>query len=241
VLPKYPTKNLIKDLEIAVVNILFHNLMIKYITAMFKFTETEFSKQVGHYFPQEALAFAFNVYVQENFIFKITPPRTTKKGDYRPPTAFRPNPIITINRDLLPYEFLVVYLHEVAHYITYKEHKQPIMPHGKEWKNHYRQIFQSLLSTAVLPNEVQKIYETHLKHIKSSSTLDATLNELFYKDKTKNCNEVLVRELKPNDLFLCQKKVFRFDGMIRTRARCTMIRNHKPYIVIGHAKVIKLH
>jgi hypothetical protein len=206
---------------------------------MSKFTEAEFIAQVGHYFPPEVLTFVFHLFAQENFSFKIVPPRETKKGDYRPPTSHRQLPLITVNGNLPKYEFLVVYLHEVAHYLAYKEHKKRLAPHGKEWKAQYRQLFQKLLSAVTLPDEVRNAFEIHLKHIKSSSALDATLNELFYKDK--NSNEVSVNELDPNDLFLYQKKVFRFDCMVRTRARCTMIRNNRSYVVAGHAKVIKIN
>jgi hypothetical protein len=208
---------------------------------MSKPTEAEFSAQVGRFFPPEALTFVFNLFDKENFSLKITPPRESKTGDYRPPTPHRRLPLITVNGDLPPYEFLVVYLHEVAHYMTYKEHRRYITPHGKEWKNQYRQLFQQLFSAVDLPDKVRSAFETHLKQIKSSSALDMALNELFRKDEVRNPNEMMVKELKHNDLFLCQKNVFRFDYMVRTRALCTMIRNNRSYFVAGHAKVMKIN
>jgi hypothetical protein len=204
-------------------------------------TEAEFSAQVGRFFPPEALAFVFNIFDKESFSLKVTPPRESKKGDYRPPTPQRRLPLITVNGDLPPYEFLVVYLHEVAHYMTYKEYKKNITPHGKEWKNQYRQLFQKLFSAVALPEEVKSAFETHLKHVKSSSVLDVTLNVLFRKYDTKNSNEVFVKELQLNDLFLYQKEVFRFDGMIRTRARCIKIRNNSLWVLGAHAKVVKIN
>jgi hypothetical protein len=207
---------------------------------MFKITEAEFAAQFGRYFPPEALSFSFYLFDKENFGIKITPHRESKKGDFRPLAPQRPLPLVTINSTLSPYEFLVVYLHEVAHYMVYKWHPKRIAPHGKEWKTQYRQLFHELLSAVTLPDEVKFAFETHLQHVKSSSALDGALNDLFYKNNVKYPNEFMVKELRPNDLFLCQKKVFRFDCLIRTRARCTMIRNNKSYLVAGHAKVFKI-
>ena len=235
-------------------NNLSRNLIIKirlYLVAMSKFTKadfiaqskftkSEFIAQMGHYFPPEARIFVAKIFTQENFYLEITPPRESKKGDYRHCHPLFGRPFITINDNLPPYEFLLVYLHEVAHHIAYKEHARNIRPHGKEWKAKYRQLFHELFAAVTLPDEVRSAFETHLKHIKSSSILDVTLNALFNKDKAKEPNEVFVKELQPNDLFLCQKKVFRFDCMVRTRARCTMIRNERRYLVAGHAKVVKL-
>jgi hypothetical protein len=207
---------------------------------MFKPTEAEFAAKVGHFFPPEALTFVFNIFNQENFILKITPPRVKKKGDFRPPRRNRILPLITINNDLSPYEFLEVYLHEVAHHMTSKWYQRGLLPHGIEWQNEYRQLFQELLSTVALPKAVRNAFESHLIDIKRSSNLDLVWYELFYKDEINNPNELLVRELQPNDLFLCQKKVFRFDSMVRTRALCTLIQNNDSYLVAGHAKVRRL-
>ncbi|MDR1112363.1 MAG: hypothetical protein LBL18_01180 [Bacteroidales bacterium] len=208
---------------------------------MSKITEAEFVAQIGRYFPPEALSFSFSLFDKENFRIKITPHRRSKKGDFRLSAFPHSPPLITINSTLSPYEFLVVYLHEVAHYMAYKWHPKRIAPHGKEWKAQYRQLFHELLSTVTLPSEVKIAFETHLQHVKSSSASDGALNNLFYKDSVIHPDEFMVKELQPNDLFLCQKKVFRFERLVRTRVRCIMIRNNKPYLVPGHVKVLKIN
>ena len=65
--------------------------------------------------------YCFQLYKKYQFRLKITAPRKTKLGDYRFRASNKTH-LITINCNLNPYAFLIVYLHEVAHCITTIKH-----------------------------------------------------------------------------------------------------------------------
>jgi hypothetical protein len=53
---------------------------------------------------------------------------------------------ITVNVNLNPYNFLVTYLHEVAHLEVYRQYKRRQPPHGKAWKTHFRLLLIPVMS-----------------------------------------------------------------------------------------------
>ena len=68
-----------------------------------------------------------------NVSFKVVKSRKTKLGDFRM-SQFVKQPIITVNRDLNQYSFLITSLHEFAHCHTFQKYGNSVLPHGKEWK-----------------------------------------------------------------------------------------------------------
>ena len=71
---------------------------------------------------------------------KISRSRTTKLGDYRPPQGNIKIHRISVNHDLNSYAFLVTLLHELAHLVTWQNHKRKAKPHGTEWKNAFKSL-----------------------------------------------------------------------------------------------------
>ena len=61
-----------------------------------------------------------------------------------------------IYNDLNQYAFLITYLHEVAHLITYQKHKNKVAPHGKEWKNDFKIVLLPILNPQVFPDLLLK-------------------------------------------------------------------------------------
>jgi hypothetical protein len=206
-----------------------------------KINKQQFISEIKGFLPTEALDFVFDLFDKSNFSLKITPPRITKKGDYRPPSPRRPA-LITLNGDLVPYEFLLVFLHEVAHYQAFEEiekHRKKIEPHGIEWKTIYKTLIENLLETVSLPEEVSSAFRQHILNIKSSSSLDKTLNELFSKDAPVDENATTADKLQPNDLFIFRRHIFRFKEKRRTRILCTRLDNRREYSMPGQAPVIR--
>jgi len=64
---------------------------------------------------------------------------------------------------LNPYAFLVTYLHEVAHFLTYQRHKNLVNPHGQEWKNAFGELFDPILDSELLPGELVPVLKAYLK------------------------------------------------------------------------------
>ena len=103
----------------------------------------------------------------------ITRKRHTKYGDFRvlPEGGHQ----ITINQMPNPYRFLIITLHEIAHLVSYQDFGRGIKPHGKEWKNTYRNIILPFLTPDIFPEELLKILQLHFRNPRASSDTDLKL------------------------------------------------------------------
>ena len=75
---------------------------------------------------------------------KITKKRQTKHGDFR--KNGNGSSLITLNTTSNPYRFLITLLHELAHFRVSQSVQYRIKPHGKEWKNTYRETLLPFLN-----------------------------------------------------------------------------------------------
>ena len=71
------------------------------------------------YFPEASVGMVGAMFEQRRFKLHFKRPRTSKLGDFRPPRAKNGICAITLNLDLNPYQMLITYVHEVAHYDVY--------------------------------------------------------------------------------------------------------------------------
>lgn len=191
------------------------------------------------YFPAEAIPFVMKYVGVCPFKFVISSPRMSKKGDFRFRLDGKKIPSITVNRDLEKYEFLLVFIHELAHYFVYVNSPYFVKSHGAEWKNQYKSLSLQLMEEVSLPRDIEQAWRQHLSRIKSSSALDEQLVAVFKKYRKENVNECLLKELKNGDCFFFRNELFRLDSFARTRATCTLLRTNRRYIIGGTAEVIK--
>ena len=107
-----------------------------------------FYKGLQDFLPPKSLH-SIATYLAENEVFlKITPKRSTKLGDYRPPFGQKGHRI-SINGDLNPYAFLNTLVHELAHLLTYKQFAQTVNSHGIEWKQNYQMLMNAFLGKGI--------------------------------------------------------------------------------------------
>ena len=134
------------------------------------------------YFPEAAVESVGEIFTQRRFKLHFKRPRSSKLGDFRPPRT--PNGIctITLNLDLNPYQMLITYVHEVAHYDVYQQYgSRSVQPHGVEWQKQFSVLLQPFMTEAIFPKNVLTALEKHLKHIKASSTADQNLQRVLQK------------------------------------------------------------
>ena len=70
---------------------------------------------------------------QLSWATSFTSERNSRYGDYTAPRNGQ-NHLITVNHNLNKYAFLITLVHEVAHLVTYNNHRHRVSPHGGEWK-----------------------------------------------------------------------------------------------------------
>ena len=194
------------------------------------------------YFPAAAVPMVAEAYMQSRFQLKFKKPRNSKLGDFRSPRGDNEVCCITLNGDLNPYQMLVTFVHEFAHYTVYKNYpKQHLEPHGEEWKQTFTQLLLPYLKPEIFPDDVIQALKRHLHHIKASSTADQNLAKVMKRyDKNASCEKTLtVEDLPEGTVFqLNNGMTFRKGPKQRTRYQCVCLENGRTYSVSGMAEVL---
>ncbi|MEQ8238892.1 MAG: hypothetical protein RIA69_06750, partial [Cyclobacteriaceae bacterium] len=146
---------------------------------------------------------------------------------------------ITINNDLNPYAFLVTYLHEVAHLVTFNEYKGKVNPHGVEWKNNFVKVVRPVLNEETFPPKVLLALKNYFKDPKASSCSDPLLYNVL-KQFDKPSDKVFLSRLTYGDVFLFNERKFKKLEKKRTRSVCMEIPSNRKYLIAEIAEVIKL-
>ena len=191
------------------------------------------------YFPEASVGMVGEIFIQRRFKLHFKHPRTSKLGDFRPSRT--PNGIcsITLNLDLNPYQMLITYVHEVAHYDVYQQYgSRRVQPHGQEWQMSFSTLLQPFLTETIFPKDVLAALQKHLQHIKASSTADQNLQRVLHK-YDKNHASVTTLESLPNGVRFVLKNglVFQKGEKQRTRYKCYCETNGRWYFVAALAKV----
>lgn len=185
--------------------------------------------------PQEAAKYCLKLWEHFGFEFKIKKSRQTKLGDYR--YAFKTKKhTITINNDLNPYAFLVTYLHEVAHLITFEEHGRKVSPHGTEWKSNFVKVAKPMLNEQVFPAPVLNALLHYFKNPKASSCSDPALyNVLRQFDGPSDL--IPLSKIAPGSSFVFNDVIYRKLEKKRTRSVCLQLETNRKYLISEVAQV----
>lgn len=169
---------------------------------------------------------------------KITKSRNTKLGDYRSPLnggAHR----ISINHDLNPYAFLITFVHELAHLIVWEKYRYRAKPHGKEWKEIFRQMMQPLLAEGIFPEEVVPALVKYLANAKAASGSDEALTIALKKYDTDSA--LILEDLPVHTSFrIPSGRAFVKGEKLRKRYRCVCLQTKRTYLVNPLVKVYPL-
>lgn len=169
-------------------------------------------------------------------LFKITKPRKTKLGDFRPGYNGRKHQI-TINGNLNKYQFLITSLHEFAHLKTHIEFGSTVKPHGSEWKKIFSQFLEPLRKDENLPDSLRKELQKNERQLKASSCNDTGLYRVLKSfDKSGN-DSFLLENLENNQHFYLGNRVFQRGILKRTRYLCKEVQTNKQYLINRLAEV----
>lgn len=191
------------------------------------------ANKIAPYLP-EGISFAIaELIVKERVVVKITRPRLTKLGDYRPPFKNETHRI-SINGDMNKYSFLVTLLHEFGHLHTWNLQKNLENPHGKLWKSEFRKLLKEYLH--VFPKDVQEGLENYLQNPKASSCSDEGLTRILnsYDDEV----QTYLEEIPFNVPFrLAGGKEMIKKEKLRKRFKCEELGTKRIYLVNPLAEV----
>ena len=191
---------------------------------------------LGKYLPAAAVDLIAAQINQLNFKLKIKRERATKLGDYRSPHSGMGH-VITINRNLNKYAFLITLVHEMAHLTNWNLNKNRVKPHGAEWKAEFKKLMQPFMNVDCFPAEVLSIIAAYAANPAASSCGDPDLLRALKKyDPDKGL--VLVEDLPHNARFrTATHQLFIKQEKRRTRYLCLEVNTNKKYLFNGLAEV----
>ena len=159
--------------------------------------------------------------------------RASVLGDYRHAHGDRAHRI-TVNGNLNRYAFLITLLHEMAHLVTYQEHGNRVLPHGREWKQIFSGILSRFLSLSVFPPDIIQALENTIRNPSASSCSDTALLRVLHRYDQKPPGVCLVENIPVNGLFsISGGRIFKKGEKIRTRFKCTEVRTGNMYYFSG--------
>lgn len=197
-----------------------------------------YHKILSEYVPEYSLEYVIDLLERYPLHLKITRERQTKHGDFRMQNNRQPQ--ITINYNLNSYAFLITLLHELAHFINYKNHKRRVAPHGTEWKNEFKNLMSPLLRPEVFPDELLKVLSKHMIDPKASSNSDPKLVLALKKYDTPT-DKILLHTLTPGTQFILNQMHLTLGEKRRTRYLCEEVKSKKKYLVNQNAEVMILN
>ncbi|MCX6296075.1 MAG: SprT-like domain-containing protein [Bacteroidetes bacterium] len=193
-------------------------------------SQLERNQSILHkYIPEKAVPVISEWIYKFDFKLRIKKSRSSKYGDYRPPTKGE-NHLITINYDMNKYAFLITLVHEIAHLSTYNKHKDKVKPHGEEWKLHYKFLMQQFLVPDVFPVDVITVLRKYMNNPAASSCSDTNLLRVLkkYDDREKT---VFLEDVPFGATFLYNDDRYFIKGeQSRKRIKCKEKESHAVYL-----------
>lgn len=184
--------------------------------------------------PARALAYCFELWLSNPFNFKIKKSRSSKLGDYRFNLRDKSH-TITVNNDLNQYSFLVTYLHEVAHLLTFTRFGRKVKPHGPEWKRQFKLLALPVLNDEVFPSDMLRALASYFKNPKASSCSDHNLYKLL--SQHDDHGKLFLSEIETGSNFVLGSRIFQKENLRRTRYVCREMATGKKYLISKSAQV----
>ncbi|MBL4654422.1 MAG: SprT-like domain-containing protein, partial [Bacteroidia bacterium] len=145
----------------------------------------QYQQVLSKYLPLKSIDLIVDWIIEYKVNLKISKSRTTKLGDYHPPTN-KHGHRISINHDLNKYAFLITLVHEIAHLINWEKYKNKVRPHGEEWKNEYQELMKCIIDPNIFPHDILAVINDHMTNPFASSCTDIGLMRILRKyDSTK--------------------------------------------------------
>lgn len=199
-------------------------------------TRAELENIIKRYVPEGTEAYVVALLAKHKIQLKLNKPRSSKYGDYRSPGRDSKHHRITVNKDLNPYNFLVTFLHEVAHLTAFEKYRHTIDPHGKEWKSEFKIILEPIVHEHQLPEDIQRALKQYMNDPAASSCSDTHLSKVLSKyDKDQ---KLLLEQIPLGTIFrLDTGRIFKKGKKLRSWYQCFELPSNKEYKVSGISKV----
>tara|TARA_R110001583_G_scaffold145635_2_gene297576 strand:- start:5085 stop:5699 length:615 start_codon:yes stop_codon:yes gene_type:complete len=190
-------------------------------------------EKLSKYIPKNAVHLVEKILIDHPIHIKIVKNRNTKHGDFK---RFKDGSFqITINNNLNEYQFLSTLIHEIAHFTTYKKHRN-VKPHGIEWKLNFQHLMLPFLQPTIYPQNILPLLANYLKNPKASTGADVNLTYAL-KQHDEMSGKTFIFELELGSIFTFNNKSYKKGNKRRTRFECVELNNKKTYLFNQNAEV----
>lgn len=185
--------------------------------------------------PEAAVEYSLELWKKYPFRFVLSKKRLSKLGDYRYDPREQSH-TVTVNVDLNAYQFLITYIHEVAHRVVHKSRSRQL-PHGVQWKNKFQELMLPMLNPSIFPDDVLRVLAKHMKNPKASTAADPKLVKVLAQYDANAVPKPILESVAIGEEFFLRKRKFRKLEVKRTRALCLDLANNRRYLVSQIAEI----
>lgn len=188
--------------------------------------------------PSLAVSYCMKLWQETPFAFHVKRPRNSKLGDFRYRKGQKYQ-TITINSDLNPFQFLLTFIHEVAHLRTFEKLGVHHSPHGTEWKAMFQALMEPVLYESVFPKDILIPLKLHMRNPSASSAKDLFLMKEIskYDHFEKKKDSIFLSDIRQGIEFELAGRCFKKLETRRTRVLCEETSTGKRYLIALMAKV----
>jgi hypothetical protein len=199
-------------------------------------SKAEFALRIAKYVPEHSATWVTDMVFQHGIGLTIKKGRKSKLGDYRAPHGGKGHRI-SVNFELNAEEFLLTFIHELAHLICFEKHHHKVNPHGREWK----QIYSGLMSDAIHFGFFHEdLRPALIRHIKAPGATSCSDPELRLALSGETDLGTLLHQIDEGEVFKIGHMIFEKGPLQRTRYRCLNLANKRYYLVPKHAPIEKI-
>ncbi len=182
------------------------------------------------YLPADAVDMVYNSISSHKLQLRISRQRHSKLGDFRPGINGRPHRI-SLNHDLNPYNFLIVFVHELAHLVVFNQFRYRVMPHGKEWKTTFRELMKPYFEKQIFPDDIGLALKNYLRNAKAANGSDLELSRVLSEYDPHVEKNPRIETLPEGTLFRVPGgRVFKKMERMRKRYKCLCLDNNRLYL-----------
>lgn len=186
--------------------------------------------------PPQSEAYCDHLIETYGIHLKVVKPRRTVLGTYnRQIVQGQMKRIIRINDGLSAPMFLVVFLHEVAHWL----HDLPgskELPHGPEWQGTFRRLLEPALTTDNFSPSQLEALKMEISHLHTGACFTPRLRQILDPDQRLDGLPEL-GQIKEGALFFHGKHPFVLLEKRRTRAICLELNEGRNLLVLMTTRV----
>ena len=188
------------------------------------------SKHNINFLPEDFQNYILLKIKSESIHFRISSPRKSKLGDYRY-NYDKKSHSISVNIDLSQVQFLITFIHELAHKKCFEKYSNSVSSHGEEWKMIFVELLRQARSELILTEEGEATFISNILNPKAT----------FMKIDKSDDGHVLVLDLAIESKFeLRSGRKFQLIKKRRTRYLCTDLNNGQLYAVLGVTPIKRL-